>query len=92
MPLVQLVVNPDRGGCSPRAGESLHTDGRIYQVDLEWRCGHRRSSVAAECFWTSQLALRDPCGKVVLARRERCIVAAKRSRDGLPTFLKNQRP
>jgi hypothetical protein len=29
--------------------------------------------VAAECFWTLQLALRDPCREVVVARGERRI-------------------
>ena len=69
---------PDRGGCASRAGESLYTDGRIYQIDPEWRCGHRRSSMAAEYFWTFQFTVGDPCGQAVLARRD-----WRLSRDGI---------
>jgi hypothetical protein len=71
----------DRHRCPSRAGESLHTDGRIYQIDPERGRGHRRSSVAAECVWTFHLALRDPCGEALVARRERCIVGAIRNRE-----------
>lgn len=75
---------PDRGGCASRAGESLYTDGRIYQIDPEWGCGHRRSSLAAKYFWTLQFAVRDPCGQSVLARRDRRL-----SRDRIAELLCN---
>jgi hypothetical protein len=49
-----------RGGCSPVAGQSLHPNAVIYQVNLEWSGGHCRGAVAAECIWTVSLPVRYP--------------------------------
>ena len=45
-----IVGNSDRSGCSAVAGESLHSNAGIYQVNFERRRGYRRSSVATEYF------------------------------------------
>jgi hypothetical protein len=42
------------------AGESLHPDGSVHQVDLEWRRGHRGGFVAPKCFWTLSFVIPDP--------------------------------
>src|ERR1700730_15679908 len=50
----------DRGGCSPVAGESLHSHAVIHQVNLERRRGHRGGFVAHECFRTLSFTIPDP--------------------------------
>ena len=47
-----IVGNSDRSGCSAVAGESLHSNAGIHQVNFERRRGYRRSAVATECFRT----------------------------------------
>jgi hypothetical protein len=76
------------GGCSPVAGESVHSDAGIHQVNSERRCGNRRGSVAAEYFWTVSFAfarshwiVRQAIGKsdyTKLIRSKRQMAAARR--------------
>src|SRR5271167_4130010 len=49
-----------RGGCSVVAGQSVHSNAVIYQVNPEWCRRHRRGAVAAECIWTISLPFCDP--------------------------------
>jgi hypothetical protein len=55
-----------RGGGSVVAGQPFHSDAVIHQVNLEWRGGHRRGVVAAECIWTISFAFRHPYRKRVM--------------------------
>src|SRR5579863_4523626 len=54
-----------RGGGSVVAGQPFHSDAVIHQVNLEWRGGHRRGAVAAECIWTISFTFRHPNRKRV---------------------------
>jgi hypothetical protein len=45
---------------NPVAGESLHPNAGIHQVNLEWRRGYCSGSVATECFRVVSLAFRYP--------------------------------
>ena|SRR5438552_9633949 len=49
-----------RGGCPPVAGESVHSNAGIHQVNSEWRGGNCCRPVAAECFWTFSFPFPDP--------------------------------
>ena len=42
------------------ADESLHPDGSVHQVDLEWRRGHRVVLWLLKCFWTLSFVIPDP--------------------------------
>jgi len=42
------------------AGESLHSNAGIHQVNFEWRGGHRCCPVATERFWTLSFPFPDP--------------------------------
>jgi len=53
-----------RGGRGPVAGESLHSHAVLYQVNLERRRGHRRSSVAAKRVWAVPFPLPHPRGHI----------------------------
>jgi hypothetical protein len=44
------------------AGESIHSHGRKYQVDLEWGRRNLRSVVAPECIWALSLSAANPRG------------------------------
>ena len=42
------------------AGESLHSNAVIHQVNSERRRSYRRGFVATECFWTLSFPFPDP--------------------------------
>jgi hypothetical protein len=50
----------DCGRCLALVGQSLHTDGGIHQIDLEWRRRDLRGFVAPEHFWAVSFSLSDP--------------------------------
>jgi hypothetical protein len=52
--------SPDRSGCPPVAGESLHPHGRQYQVNLERSRGHLRRAVAPERIWIVPFPIEHP--------------------------------
>jgi hypothetical protein len=60
MPLIQLLEVLVVVGVFAVAGQSLHSNAGVHQVNSEWRGGHRRGSVAAECFWSLSFTFTDP--------------------------------
>jgi hypothetical protein len=52
-------VGPDRGWGSPLAHQSLCADAGHYQVNLEWRRGHSRCVVAAQCLRAGHVFVED---------------------------------
>ena len=60
MPLIQLLEVLDCSGCAAVAGESLHPNARVHQVNPERRRRDRRGPVAPECFRPVSLAVEDP--------------------------------
>ena len=42
----------DRSGSPAVAGKSVYSHAGLHQVNLEWRCGHRRGFVDPEHLWT----------------------------------------
>ena len=59
MPLIQLVEVLIVGG-SPLAGQSVHPDGWVSQVDSECSGGHRSDGVGPEGRWAVGFPRRDP--------------------------------
>ena len=49
-----------RGWYPPVAGESVHSNAGIHQVNFEWRGGHRCCPVATERFWTLSFPFANP--------------------------------
>jgi hypothetical protein len=56
--------SPDRSGHSALVGESIYSNGRQHQVDLECSRGDRGGVVAAQCIWIVPLSLAYPCRNV----------------------------
>jgi hypothetical protein len=55
-----IVGNSDRGGRTPVARESLHSNAGVYQADFEWCRGDCLGSLDAKCFWALSLPFPDP--------------------------------
>ena len=53
------IDGADRSGSAAVAGEQLHTNGGIDQINFERRRGDRHGFVAAEHFWAVSLAVAD---------------------------------
>jgi hypothetical protein len=58
--VVSTSGSSHRGGCSAVAGQSLHSNAGIHQVNLEWGSRHRSSAVAAQCIRAVSLPFGDP--------------------------------
>ena len=84
MPLINLVVDPDRSWRSAVAGESLYPNGRKHQVHFERRRSHRCSVVALERIWTVSF----PSHEYALGRKGATgangIIAGHEPRDHAP--------
>jgi len=50
------IASSGGGGCPALAGQQLHTDAELYQIDFEWRRGDRHRFVAAERLWSFTFA------------------------------------
>jgi hypothetical protein len=79
-----IAISSDRGGCSPVAGESLHSNAEKHQVNLERRRGRVRGSVAAECFWTVSFPLPDTCRDVAALKRKPVTKAEPTATKSIP--------
>ena len=60
MPLIQTPGSSRRGGCSPVAGESVHSDAGNNQINFERRGGDRCGSVDHERIRTLSVPFPDP--------------------------------